>query len=56
MNYKTFIAVQAVDFMHQWGRDAAKRFLMKRTGYNEATALRVIQAVKLCKIMEKVAC
>lgn len=32
----------------RWGFWAARRYVMNTCGYNEATAMRVLQAAKLC--------
>jgi len=34
--------IRAARNVSQWGRFAAKRNIIKRTGYNEATALRCL--------------
>lgn len=39
-----------------WGFWAARRYIMKRCGYNEATAIRVLQACKLCLAADAIGC
>ena len=44
---------RAASNVNSWGSWAARRYIMRQCGYNEATAIRCLQAAKLCMAMEK---